>query len=264
MSFSSKSGARREVERHLQSPVHGEPRARREELVVARRGLERPPGRELLVRVRHHEAACVELRRRRAQVPVVRRVRAEPRDVHAEDVVARVAVDDPVREREADACALREAGHAPAGRPVVRDAVDRPDERVAVGRERERAVHPAADPDVLQDGEAPEADRELGHDAVELLGEERPAEVPVRALDLPMTRVLLVHAEQHAVALALQVGEALEVGDGGHVARRSRRPGGCPSSPGSGGASARAGGRRPPSCRPCAPTARRRSRRARP
>ena len=29
--------------------------------------------------------------------------------------------------------------------------------------------------------------------------------------------LLLVHAEQHAVALALQVGEALEVGDGGHV-----------------------------------------------
>ncbi len=89
---------RREVERHLQSPVHREPRARRTELVVARRRLERTPRRELLVRVGHHEAACVELRRRRAQVPVVRRVRAEPRDVHAEDVVARVAVGDPVRD----------------------------------------------------------------------------------------------------------------------------------------------------------------------
>ena len=30
--------------------------------------------------------------------------------------------------------------------------------------------------------------------------------------------LLLVHAEQHALALPLEVGEALQVGDGGHVA----------------------------------------------
>ena len=208
----------REVQRHLQPPVHGALRARREELVVDRRRLERPPGRQLLVGVGHHEAPRVELLRRVAEVPVVGRVGPEARHVHPEHVVTGVAVDDPVGDRESDPRALGEPGHTATRGPVVADARHRSDERVPVGGEGERAVHPFLDPGVCQHGEAREPDRKLRHDPVEFLGEQRASEVPFGALDLPVTRVLLVDAEQHAVALALQVREPLEVGDRDHLA----------------------------------------------
>ncbi len=211
-------GRRREVERHLQAPVHREPGAGGEELVVARGGLERSPGRQFLVRIGHDEPACVELRGHVAQVTIVRGVGTEPGDIHPEHVVAGVAVHDPVREREADAGALREARHDAAGRPVVGDPVDGPHEGVAIRGEREGSVDPTADAGSLQHGEPPETDRELGHDPVELLGEQGPAEVPVRPLDHPVARMLFVDAQQDAAALLLEVGEALEIGDGGHVA----------------------------------------------
>ncbi len=122
VSFSSKSGlgAKYSGTSSPQFTVNRAPAAR--ELVVARRRLQWAPRGELLVRVGHHEPPRVELGGRGAQVAVVRGVGAEPRDVHAEHVVARVAVDDPVRDGEADARALREARHASARRPVVRDA----------------------------------------------------------------------------------------------------------------------------------------------
>ena len=211
-------GRRREVQRHLQAPVHGELRAFRTEDVVARRGLERPPGWELFVRVGHHEAACVELRGRGTQVAVVGGVGAEACDVHAEDVVAGIAVHDPIGQRESDARALREPGHAAARGPVAGDALDRSDQRIAIRSEGERPIHPFLDADILQHREALERHPEFGRDAIHVFGEQRHAEIPGRALDRPVDGVLLIDTEEHAIALALQVGEALEVCDCGHQA----------------------------------------------
>ena len=55
-------GARCEVLRHLEAVHDAAARAGVHELVVGRRGLERAARRQLLVRVRDEEAACIELR----------------------------------------------------------------------------------------------------------------------------------------------------------------------------------------------------------
>ena len=163
-----------------------------------------------------HEAARVELRRGGLEVGIVRRPLAEAGNVHGEHVVAGVAVDHPVRQRQPDGGALRVAGHHAARRPVVRHPAHGSDQRVAVGGEGEGTVDPALDADVLQYRKAPQPDFQFGADAIGLLRKERHAEVPVGALNLPVARILLVNAEQHAVLLALQVREPLEIGHGRH------------------------------------------------
>ena len=113
------------------------------EAVVDRRRVQRARRRQLLVRERDAEPARVVL----ADLGVgvgERRPVAVAGDVHRPDVVVRVAVDHPVGERQTDAAALRQAGHHRARHPHPAHAADRPDERVAVGAERERAVDEAS------------------------------------------------------------------------------------------------------------------------
>ncbi len=113
---------------------------------------------------------------------------------------------------------MREPAHAPAGDPIVPKARNRADQRIAVRGEGEGAVDPFPDADILQHGKSLEADGEFGRDAVDVRRQQVHAEIPIGAFGLPMARIALVDAEQHAFAFLLQIGEALEVGDGGDLA----------------------------------------------
>ena len=113
---------------HLHAPGHAHHRAVLGDLdVVERRRLLRAGRRQLLVREADREAARVVLAHLGVGV-ARRRPLAEPRHVHAEDVVAGVALRHPVGDDEADAAALAEARHHRAGDPEVRQPRHRPDQ----------------------------------------------------------------------------------------------------------------------------------------
>ena len=132
--------------------------------------------------------------------------------------MAGVALDHPLRERETDGAALREPAHAAAGHPKISLAGHRSDERVAIGREGEGAVHPALDAHLGERGETCVADLELGQDALDIGRQEVHTVIPRRAFRAPVPGVAFIDAEQRTFAERLQVGEALEVGDGHELA----------------------------------------------
>ena len=217
-------------QRHLEPGGRAELRAARLEAVVERRGLERPAGRQLLVREADREAPRVVLLHLGVGVGLAGPV-AEARDIHRPDIHAGVAVDHPVGEREADAAALAEAGHHAAGAPVTLQPAHRADQRIAVGREGERPVDDPLDARVLERREMLEADLERGRDAVDVGLQQLVAEGPGRRMLRPGLAGLLVGAHEHAAAFLAQVelavevdgvqhllaGRAVDLGDLGHV-----------------------------------------------
>ena len=120
-------------------------------------------------------------------------------------------MDHPFGERFADAAALQEAGHHPASQPVVRQPAHRADQGVAVGREGEGAVHPVLDAHFLQHGIAGERHLQLPRDPVGILLDQVETVVPGRAVDIPVPVVDLVDADQHAVLVLAQIGEAFQI-----------------------------------------------------
>ena len=209
--------AARKKLRCLHAPGAAKKRAVGGQEIVHRRRLQRTARGQLFIGVGNHETPRVELPRHVAQVALLRGKGPVARHVHAEDVVARVAIDHPLRKREADGAALRETAHAAAGHPVVLLARHGAHQRVAVGRESEGAVHPALDAHLGERGEAGKADLQLRQDTIDVGRQKIHAVVPGRALGAPVTRVALVDAEQHALPLGLHVGETLEIGDGHHL-----------------------------------------------
>ena len=91
-------------------------------------------------------------------------------------------------------------------------SLDRADQRVAVGAERERAVDELLDAGPPDGGEVGEAALQLRSDAVEVVRQQLEHEVPRRLVRRPRPVVLLVGAEQDALALLAGVD----------LARRSR------------------------------------------
>ena len=150
-----------------------------DESVVDRDGLDEPAFGQLLVGERDPEATPVVLLGLDAGVRE-RRVVAEAGDVHTPDVETGVALGHPVGEREADAAALRQSGHHAARRPVVAQTGDGADQRVAVGRERERAVDDRLDAGRRHRRVVLESDAQLGLDAVEVGRQQLHVEVPRR------------------------------------------------------------------------------------
>ena len=140
--------------------------------------------------------------------------------------VAVVAGGHPGRERQAHAAALRQPGHHAAGHPVAAQAADRPDERVAVGRERERAVDDALDPDRPHRRVVLERHGQLGRDPVEVRLEQLRPEVPRRLARRPRHAGLLVRPEQHRPALLADVDLAGEVERHRHLVAGLRLVGG--------------------------------------
>ena len=124
---------RREPQRMLEAEGRAEHRALRLQPVVDGRHPQRPRRGQLLVREADAEAPRIVLAHLRVRVRHRRPV-AEARDVHRPDVEAGIAVDHPVRQREADAAALAESGHHAARRPsscASRGSARRPDCRRA-------------------------------------------------------------------------------------------------------------------------------------
>ena len=132
-------------------------------------------------------------------------------DVHREHVHAGVALDDPVGEREADAAALREACHHAAGEIEVAQPRHRPDQRIAVRREGERAVDHPLDAGARDRREVREGDLEAGRDAVEVRRQQLVAEVGRRGARRPGPAGLLIGAEHEALAFLSGIDLALEV-----------------------------------------------------
>ncbi len=131
------------------------------------------------------------LDRARASVLGVGLVRLQPRRVHAGDVGAGVAVDDPVRDQPAEPAAGEDADRVePGGDEVVAQLGRRADDRPQVGREALRAAEERADAGV-------ERDRHPAH----------------RRLDV----------RAHPVPVGLQRGERRVVGDAVDVPRRAHR-----------------------------------------
>ena len=115
--------------------------------------------------------------------------------IHAPHVEARITGRDPVRHGETDPATLAETGHDPAGQPMTGLGANRPDQRVAIGGERERTVDRLADTDLVEDREMREADIEALRDPLEVRGEQLRLEVPWRRLRRPGHPALLVGAE---------------------------------------------------------------------
>ena len=187
------------------------------ERFVERRRPERAPGRQLLAGEADAEFPGVVLAHLGVRIghggPV-----AVAGDVHAPDVGAGIALDHPVRQRQADAAALGQAGHHAAGDPVVLEAAHRPDERVAVRREGEGAVDDAPDAGAPERREMLEADLEARRDALEVVLEQLVPEFPGRLPLRPRHAGALVGADQHAAAALLaHVDLAVEVDDMQHL-----------------------------------------------
>ena len=116
-----------------------------------------------------------------------------------------------LRERQADAAALGEAGHHAAGDVEVAQARHRPDQGIAVGGEGERAVDHPLDPGAPERREVLEGDLEARRDPIEVGLEQLVAEVGGRGVLGPGPAVLLVGAEQQALALLAQVDLGVEI-----------------------------------------------------
>ena len=144
----------REVERNLHVPAGAPDGPRRVHVAIGGRAFEGAACGQLLVGVGHHEAAGIELARCLPDIPLVLGPAAIARHVHAPGVGLGLAVDHPFGQRLAHAAPLQEARHHRAGRPVAALARHRADQRVAVGREGEGAVHPGLDARVLGGGVA--------------------------------------------------------------------------------------------------------------
>ena len=187
------------------------------ERIVDRRGPERASRRQLLAGEADAESPRVVLAHLGVRIghggPV-----AVAGDVHAPDVGAGIALDHPVRQRQADAAALGQAGHHAAGDPVVPKAPHRPNERVAVRREGEGAVDDAPDAGAPERREMLEADLEARRDALEVVLEQLVPELPGRLPLRPWHAGALVGADQHAAAALLaHVDFAVEVDDVQHL-----------------------------------------------
>ncbi len=203
--------ARREPQGILETEVRPHDGTGRLELRVDRGATHRAGGGQLLVRVGEPEAPRVVLGNLDRGV-FRRRERPEARDVHREDVLARIALGHPAREHEPDAAALAEAGHHGAGDPEIPQAAYRTYERVAVGSEGERAVHGLADADPSERRKMPEADLEVRCEPLEVLGQQLHGEVLGRLQRRPHVPSGLIGADQDPAALLAHIDLARVVG----------------------------------------------------
>ena len=186
--------------------------------VVERRGLRRARGRQFLVGEADREAARIVLAHLGVGVaqasPIRRSARRPCPRRRSRDRRAIIQLDSA---RPTPPPWLKPA-MTRAGAPEVGQALHRPDQRVAVGREGEGAVDDLLDAGVRDAGEMLEADLQRRRDAVEVGLQQLVAEIPRRVDRRPRLAGLLVGAEQDAVALLARVDLALEVEHADHLA----------------------------------------------
>src|ERR1700677_2595658 len=183
-----------EPERILKTAIFAEYRIFRDQSVVDRSRAQWARGGQLFVWKADAEAARVILAHLGVGVGQ-RRPIAESGDVHAPDVVAWIALDHPVGERETDAASLAETGHHAAGDPKVLQSLHGSDQRVAVRRERKRPVDDLADARFAEIGKMLERRLQARRDAIEIVGQQILAEIPRRFALAPGLARLFVRAD---------------------------------------------------------------------
>ncbi len=120
-------------------------------------------------------------------------------------------MDHPVGEAQPYAAALAEAGHDATCHPETRQAAHRPDQRIAIGCESERAIDDLLDAGVLKRREMPETHFQRRRDTVDVRLKQFVAEIPGRRLLGPWLSCLFVGAHQHAAALLAQIEFAVKI-----------------------------------------------------
>ena len=93
---------------------------------------------------------------------------AKSGDIHSPDIETRIPMHHPVRQCEPDTAALTEAGHHPAGAPVITKSPHRPDQRVSIRGKSERPVDNLFDSSMFKRRKVPEADLERRRNPVKV------------------------------------------------------------------------------------------------
>ena len=202
----------REPQRVFEAAVVAEHGVFRLQTLVHGCGAQRARGRQFFVREADAEAARVVFAHLHVGVGAVRPATVAGH-VHGPHVGTRVAFGHPVGKREAHTTALAEASHDAASHPIVAHAAHRADERVAVRRESERAVHHSADAHFAETREVLEGHFQARGDTLEVVRQQVLAEVPRRVLRGPRYAGTLVGADEHAATLLAHVDLAFEVDD---------------------------------------------------
>ena len=200
-----------EIKRHFEIIALPPPRTRRTHVAIGGRGFQRATCRQLLIRVGHHEATGIELAGRFFDILLVLRKDAVAGDIHAVDIGLRLAMDHPFGQRLANTAALQEARHHGAGRPVAAFARHGAYQRIAIGGECERAVHPSLHSHILQGRVAFKAQDQLFLDPVGVFLLQLEPVFPRRAVHHPVLVVDFIDAQQHALLILPQIGEPFQI-----------------------------------------------------
>ena len=130
---------------------------------------------------------------------------AEAPRIDADHVDGRLAVDDPLGELPAGAAGRRDAEAVAFGEPEILQAESRADHRVAVRRIGDRAVDDVLDAGILEARHPVHGGLDMGHEPVEVAGEQVFLEALRHAVDEAGRRVALVGPENPAHALLAQI-----------------------------------------------------------
>ena len=130
---------------------------------------------------------------------------AKARHVKAARIAFHLAVDHPLRQRQTHAATLAKARHHSAGRPIVAQARNRADQRVAIGGKGKRPVDHALNTRTFQHGNAAIGKVHRIFDLVELLVQQLVAKVPRCAVNRPRLARLFIKPDAHASTFLAQV-----------------------------------------------------------
>ena len=142
---------------------------------------------------------------------------AEPARVHLPGVQLGPPVDDPLGDEPAHAACAGQAVSAESGRDPEAAHVGRPEDELAVGRERLRTVHQPHDLGVLERGHPDHRVVHQGLETLPVLVEQLPVEVGRDPIHPPWRRVSLVAAHDEPAGLRAEIDEKGWVTHGRHI-----------------------------------------------
>ena len=217
-------GVRLEPVRPLPARLLAERGPEHAEALVRRRDAQRTPGLPLVAGVLDVVVGRVDLDGARERVLAAAVGGAEPARVHVPDVQARGALEDPLGDELPHAPGTRQAVRAEAGCHPEPPHVRRPEDELAVGRERLGPVDQADGLHVLERRHASDRVLEQRLEARPVLLEQLAVEVGGNAVERPRRRIALVAAHDQAARLGPEVDEERRVAHGRHVGRQTARP----------------------------------------
>ena len=201
---------------------------RRTELLqarIGRREAQRPARLALVPRVLDVVVRGVDLGRAGERVGAAPVGGAEAARVHVPDVEARRPLDDPLRDELPHPAGAGEAVGAEARGDPEAAHVGRPEDELAVGRERLRPVDQPHDLHLLERRHPAEGVLEQRLEAGPVLLEQLAVEIRRDPVERPRRRVALVAADDEAARLGPEVDEERRVAHRRHLERQPARPG---------------------------------------